>query len=71
MVWALMRSIDIPGMTGLGVMVTNIDIPVAVRRPVATMALTLMLAASHRLLEKHNLTRQADGLKMQILWVQG
>ena len=48
-------TIDIPGMTGLGVMVTNT--PVAVRRPVATMALTLMLAASHRLLEKHNLTR--------------
>ena len=44
-------TIDIPGMTGLGVMVTNT--PVAVRRPVATMALTLMLAASRRLLEKH------------------
>ena len=48
-------TIDIPGMTGLGVMVTNT--PVAVRRPVATMALTLMLAVSHRLIEKHHLTR--------------
>ena len=48
-------TIDIPGMTRLGVMVTNT--PVAVRRPVATMALTLMLAVSHRLIEKHFLTR--------------
>jgi D-3-phosphoglycerate dehydrogenase len=48
-------TIDIMGMTELGVMVTNT--PVAVRRPVATMALTLMLAASHRLIEKHHLTR--------------
>ena len=48
-------TIDIPGMTRLGVMVTNT--PVAVRRPVATMALTLMLAVSHRLIEKHCLTR--------------
>ena len=48
-------TIDIPGMTSLGVMVTNT--PVAVRRPVATMALTLMLAVSHRLIEKHHLTR--------------
>ena len=48
-------TIDVPGMTGLGVMVTNT--PDAVRRPVATMALTLMLAISHRLIEKHHLTR--------------
>ncbi len=48
-------TIDIPGMTRLGVMVTNT--PVAVRRPVATMALTLMLSVSHRLIEKHHLTR--------------
>ena len=48
-------TIDISGMTELGVIVTNT--PVAVRRPVATMALTLMLAVSHRLIEKHHLTR--------------
>ena len=48
-------TIDIPGMTRLGVMVTNT--PVAVRRPVATMALTMLLSLSHRLIEKHNLTR--------------
>ena len=46
-------TIDISGMTRLGVMVTNT--PAAVRRPVATIALTLMLAVSHRLIEKHHL----------------
>ena len=45
-------NIDIP-MTGLRWSLH----PVAVRRPVATMALTMMLAISHRLVEKHHLTR--------------
>ena len=48
-------TIDIEGMSRLGVMVTNT--PVAVRRPVATMAITLLLSLSHRLIEKHHLTR--------------
>ena len=48
-------SVDIAGMTRLGIMVTNT--PDAVRRPVATMAITMMLAVNHRLIEKHNLTR--------------
>ena len=48
-------SVDVAGMTKLGIMVTNT--PDAVRRPVATMAITMMLAVNHRLIEKHNLTR--------------
>ena len=48
-------SVDVAGMTRLGIMVTNT--PDAVRRPVATMAITMMLAVNHRLIEKHNLTR--------------
>ena len=48
-------SVDVAGMTRLGIMVTNT--PDAVRRPVATMASTMMLAVNHRLIEKHNLTR--------------
>ena len=48
-------SVDVAGLTKLGIMVTNT--PDAVRRPVATMAITMMLAVNHRLIEKHNLTR--------------
>lgn len=48
-------SVDIDGMNNLGIMVTNT--PDAVRRPVATMAMTMMLAVTHRIIEKHNLTR--------------
>jgi phosphoglycerate dehydrogenase-like enzyme len=48
-------SVDVAGLCDMGIMVTNT--PDAVRRPVATMALTMMLAVQHRLIEKHNLTR--------------
>ena len=48
-------TIDLSEMTRLGIIVTNT--PVAVRRPVATMAITMLLSLSHRLIEKHNLTR--------------
>ena len=48
-------AIEIAEMSRLGIMVTNT--PDAVRRPVATMAITMLLSLSHRLIEKHNLTR--------------
>ena len=54
-------TIDIPVMTSCGVMVTNT--PHAVRRPVATMAVTLLLALSHKLIIKHQNTRAG-------LWAQ-
>ena len=48
-------SVDVAGLTKLGIMVTNT--PDAVRRPVATMAITMMLAVNHRPVGKHNLNR--------------
>jgi D-3-phosphoglycerate dehydrogenase len=48
-------NVDIPAMTAAGVMVTNT--PVAVRRPVATMTITFMLALAHKLPVKDRLTR--------------
>jgi D-3-phosphoglycerate dehydrogenase len=49
-------SVDVPAMTKAGVLVANT--PDAVRRPVATIALLLILALSHRLFTKDRLTRQ-------------
>jgi phosphoglycerate dehydrogenase-like enzyme len=49
-------AIDIPAMTKAGVLVANT--PDAVRRPVATIALLLILALSHRLFTKDRLTRE-------------
>jgi D-3-phosphoglycerate dehydrogenase len=48
-------SIDVGALTRSGVLLTNT--PLAVRRPVATMALTFMLALAQRLIEKDRLTR--------------
>ena len=48
-------SVDVPAMTRAGVLVANT--PTAVRRPVATIALLLVLALSHRLFTKDRLTR--------------
>jgi D-3-phosphoglycerate dehydrogenase len=48
-------SIDVPAMTKAGVLVSNT--PDAVRRPVATISLLLILALSHRLFTKDRLTR--------------
>jgi len=48
-------AVDVPAMTERGVLVTNT--PDAVRRPVATAALTLMLALAQKLLVKDRLTR--------------
>jgi phosphoglycerate dehydrogenase-like enzyme len=48
-------SVDVAAMTGAGVLVTNT--PVAIRRPVATMALTFVLALAQKLFTKHRLTR--------------
>lgn len=48
-------SIDVPAMTKAGVLVANT--PDAVRRPVATISLLLILALSHRLFTKDRLTR--------------
>lgn len=50
-------AIDIPAMTRAGVLVSNT--PDAVRRPVATISILLMLALSHRLFTKDRLTREA------------
>ena len=49
-------SVDVPAMTKAGVLVSNT--PDAVRRPVATISLLLMLALSHRLFTKDQLTRE-------------
>jgi len=49
-------AIDIPAMTKAGVLVSNT--PDAVRRPVATISLLLILALSHRLYTKDRLTRE-------------
>jgi D-3-phosphoglycerate dehydrogenase len=48
-------SVDVPAMTRAGVLVANT--PNAVPRPVATIALTFILALSHRLFVKDRLTR--------------
>jgi phosphoglycerate dehydrogenase-like enzyme len=48
-------SVDVAAMTRAGVLVANT--PTAVRRPVATIALLLILALSHRLFTKDRLTR--------------
>jgi len=49
-------SVDVAAMTRAGVLVCNT--PNAVPRPVATMALTLVLALAHHLLAKDRLTRE-------------
>jgi D-3-phosphoglycerate dehydrogenase len=49
-------SVDVPAMTRAGVLVSNT--PNAVPRPVATIALTFILALSHRLFVKDRLTRE-------------
>lgn len=49
-------AIDVPAMTKAGVLVSNT--PDAVRRPVATISLLLILALSHRLFTKDRLTRE-------------
>ncbi len=48
-------SVDVPAMTQAGVLVANT--PNAVPRPVATIALTFILALAHRLLAKDRITR--------------
>ena len=48
-------SVDVPAMTRAGVLVTNT--PIAVRRPVATMAITYVLALAQKMLIKDHLTR--------------
>ncbi len=48
-------SVDIPAMTNAGVLVANT--PNAVPRPVATIALTFVLALAHRLMAKDRITR--------------
>jgi phosphoglycerate dehydrogenase-like enzyme len=49
-------SVDVPAMTAAGVLVCNT--PNAMPRPVATMALTLVLALAHRLMAKDRMTRE-------------
>lgn len=49
-------NVDVDACTGNGVLLTIT--PDGVRRPVAVMALTLLLALSHRLLQKDRLTRE-------------
>jgi phosphoglycerate dehydrogenase-like enzyme len=49
-------SVDVPAMTRAGVLVANT--PNAVPRPVATIAVTFILALSHRLFVKDRLTRE-------------
>ncbi len=49
-------SVDVAAMTRAGVLVANT--PNAVPRPVATMALTLLLALAHRLFAKDRITRE-------------
>ena len=49
-------SVDVPAMTHAGVLVANT--PNAVPRPVATIALTFILALAHRLMAKDRITRE-------------
>ena len=51
-------SVDVEAMTRAGVVVANT--PDAVRRPVATIALLLVLALSHRLFAKDRITREGN-----------
>jgi D-3-phosphoglycerate dehydrogenase len=51
-------SVDIPAMTRAGILVTNT--PIAVRRPVATMAITYVLALAQKMLIKDRLTRSGN-----------
>ncbi|HTT10353.1 MAG TPA: NAD(P)-dependent oxidoreductase [Burkholderiaceae bacterium] len=51
-------SVDVPAMTRAGVLVTNT--PIAVRRPVATMAITYVLALAQKMLVKDRLTRSGN-----------
>lgn len=51
-------SVDIPAMTRAGILVTNT--PIAVRRPVATMAITYVLALAQKILIKDRLTRSGN-----------
>ena len=48
-------SVDVPAMTKAGVLVTNT--PMAMPRPVATIALTFILALAGKLMLKHHFTR--------------
>jgi phosphoglycerate dehydrogenase-like enzyme len=48
-------SVDVPAMTRAGIIVTNTPMPMP--RPVATIALTFILALAGRLMLKHRLTR--------------
>lgn len=48
-------SVDVPSLTARGVVLTNT--PVAVRRPVATMTMTFVLALAQKLMTKDRLTR--------------
>ena len=48
-------SVDVPALTRAGIVLTNT--PVAVRRPVATIAITYVLALAQKLLVKDRLTR--------------
>lgn len=49
-------SVDVDAMTERGIAVTNT--PIAVRRPVAVAALTMVFALAGRLIDKHSLVRQ-------------
>ena len=49
-------SVDVPACTGRGIIVTNA--PLGVRRPVAVMALTFVMALSQRLMFKQQLARE-------------
>jgi len=51
-------SVDVDAMTRAGVLVTNT--PIAVRRPVATMAITYVLALAQKMLIKDRLTRAGN-----------
>ncbi|WP_127125774.1 2-hydroxyacid dehydrogenase [Georgenia sp. SYP-B2076] len=51
-------GIDVAGLAEEGVIVTNT--PLAARRPLATAALTFLLALSHRLVENHRLAAGGD-----------
>jgi phosphoglycerate dehydrogenase-like enzyme len=51
-------SVDVEAMTTAGVLVANT--PLAVRRPVATIAMLFVLALSHRLFAKDRITREGN-----------
>ncbi len=72
-------SVDVAAVTAAGILLTNT--PEAVRRPVATIAMTYILALSHKLLIKDRLTRAGQwneraehmglGLKGKVLGLIG